>query len=103
MSESDNMISYNYKIIWNYLISIGKGSATITCGLLSIFIIKGNAKVQLEVSTSKNTFFLKLRSQTPPAFSLCSPIRPQVNNPWSTKKICRKAGKRHEQIVRKKI
>lgn len=41
-----------------FLISVGsKGSTNATCGSLSIFIIKGNAKIQLEVSKNTVHFF----------------------------------------------
>ena len=62
MRESDNkkVSQDDCKIIQNCLNSIGKGSANITCGLLSIFMTKGNAKVQLKVSKNKNALFFSI-------------------------------------------
>lgn len=70
------------------------------CGL-STFIIKGHANFQLEANKNKNAFFFHVKvTDTHCILPVFSSVDPRLR---ILKKNYRKAGKRHEQILHKKI
>lgn len=95
-----SVTTVKYEILW-FLFAISIDTASITCGILSIFIIKGNARFQLEVSENK-FFFPKLGSQTLPSFLTVFCLVDHRLSICDLKKLFREVGKRCEQVVHKK-